>query len=384
MKTATKLLAFVLIAAAATGIVTVVQYRSAQHEAELDQVKHEVHEPGIVSFKPGDPQLASLRSERVTAEAMPAADPVNGRLVYDENLTARISSPIAGRVVVLRAGVGDPVQRGAALIDIVSPELATAEAEFAKASSEAARQRLAYERAKNLHEHDVIARKEFEAAEADYRQAQADVRRTSLRMRNLQASGHENGKFRLRSPLSGLVVERNVNPGQEVRPDLQAPLFVVTDVSQLWVLVDVPEKSLSHVKTGQTVSIETDAWPNEHFSARVERMGVAVDPVTRRVQVRCSIMNRDRKLKPEMFARVSFMADSEHKGIRVPNTSLVTEGLYVYVFVEKTPGTFEKRKVNLALRGNDHSFIESGLREGEQVVIEGALLLNSEAQADVQ
>lgn len=384
MKTATKLLAFVLIAAAATGIVTVVQYRSAQHEAELDQVKHEVHEPGIVSFKPGDQQLASLRSERVTAEAMPAADPVNGRLVYDENLTARISSPIAGRVVVLRAGVGDPVQRGAALIDIDSPELATAEAEFAKASSEAARQRLAYERAKNLHEHDVIARKEFEAAEADYRQAQADVRRTSLRMRNLQASGHENGKFRLRSPLSGLVVERNVNPGQEVRPDLQAPLFVVTDVSQLWVLVDVPEKSLSHVKTGQTVSIETDAWPNEHFSARVERMGVAVDPVTRRVQVRCSIMNRDRKLKPEMFARVSFLADSEHKGIRVPNTSLVTEGLYVYVFVEKTPGTFEKRKVNLALRGNDHSFIESGLREGEQVVIEGALLLNSEAQADVQ
>ncbi len=384
MKTATKLLAFVLIAAAATGIVTVVQYRSAQHEAELDKVKHEVHEPGIVSFKPGDPQLASLRSERVTAEAMPAADPVNGRLVYDENLTARISSPIAGRVVVLRAGVGDPVQRGAALIDIDSPELATAEAEFAKASSEAARQRLAYERAKNLHEHDVIARKEFEAAEADYRQAQADVRRTSLRMRNLQASGHENGKFRLRSPLSGLVVERNVNPGQEVRPDLQAPLFVVTDVSQLWVLVDVPEKSLPHVKTGQTVSIETDAWPNEHFSARVERMGVAVDPVTRRVQVRCSIMNRDRKLKPEMFARVSFMADSEHKGIRVPNTSLVTEGLYVYIFVEKTPGTFEKRKVNLALRGNDHSFIESGLREGEQVVIEGALLLNSEAQADVQ
>ncbi len=384
MKTATKLLAFVLIAAAATGIVTVVQYRSAQHEAELDKVKHEVHEPGIVSFKPGDPQLASLRSERVTAEAMPAADPVNGRLVYDENLTARISSPIAGRVVVLRAGVGDPVQRGAALIDIDSPELATAEAEFAKASSEEARQRLAYERAKNLHEHDVIARKEFEAAEADYRQAQADVRRTSLRMRNLQASGHENGKFRLRSPLSGLVVERNVNPGQEVRPDLQAPLFVVTDVSQLWVLVDVPEKSLSHVKTGQTVSIETDAWPNEHFSARVERMGVAVDPVTRRVQVRCSIMNRDRKLKPEMFARVSFMADSEHKGIRVPNTSLVTEGLYVYIFVEKTPGTFEKRKVNIALRGNDHSFIESGLREGEQVVIEGALLLNSEAQADVQ
>lgn len=384
MKTSTKILAFVVITAATAGVVSFVQYRSAKHEAELDKVTSQPHQPGIVTFKAGEPQLASIRSESVTSEAMPAAEPMNGRLVYDENITARISSPIAGRVLSLRAGVGDQVSRGAALIDIDSPELATAEAELAKASSEEARQRLAFERAKNLHEHEVIARKEFEAAEADYRQAQAEVRRTSLRMRNLQASGHENGKFQLRSPLAGLVVERNVNPGQEVRPDLQAPLFVVTDISQLWVLVDVPEKSLSHVKTGQTVSIETDAWPNEHFSAKVERIGVAVDPVTRRVQVRCSIMNRDRKLKPEMFARVSFLADSEHKGIRVPNTSLVTEGLYVYVFVEKSPGTFEKRKVSLALRGNDHSFIESGLAEGEKVVIEGALLLNSEAMADVK
>ena len=384
MKTATKILVFVVITAATAGIVSFVQYRNAQHEAELDKVKPDTHQPGIVSFRPGEPQLASLRSESVTSEPMPAAEPMNGRLVYDENLTARISSPIAGRVLALRAGVGDPVRRGAALLDIDSPELAAAEADLAKASSEEARRHLAYERTKNLYEHEVIARKEFEAAEADYRQSQADVRRTSLRMRNLQASGHENGKFQLRSPLAGVVVERSVNPGLEVRPDLQAPLFVVTDISQLWVLVDVPEKSLSHVKAGQTVSIETDAWPNERFSAKVERIGVAVDPVTRRVQVRCAITNRDHKLKPDMFARVSFLADSAHKGIRVPNTSLVTEGLYVYVFVDTSPGTFEKRKVSLGLRGNDHSFIESGLAEGEKVVIEGALLLNAEAMADVE
>mgnify|MGYP000128413117 CR=1 FL=1 len=120
------------------------------------------------------------------------------------------------------------------------------------------------------------------------------------------------------------------------------------------------------------------------FDYGEKRIGVAVDPVTRRVQVRCTISNRDLKLKPEMFARVSFLADNERKGIRVPNTSLVTEGLYVYVFVEKAPGTFEKRKVSLALRGNDHSFIENGLAEGEHVVVEGALLLNSEAASDAQ
>jgi cobalt-zinc-cadmium efflux system membrane fusion protein len=315
---------------------------------------------------------------------MPAADPVNGRLVYDENVTSRISSPIAGRVIALRAGVGDQVSRGAALLEIDSPDLATAEAELSKATSEEARKRLAFERSKNLYDNDVIARKEFESAEADYRLAQADTRRTSQRLRNLQSSGHENGKFLLRSPLAGVVVERNVNPGQEIRPDNQAPLFLVTNTSQLWVLVDVPEKALSHVHIGQKVSLETDAWPNQMFNATVERIGVAVDPVTRRVQVRCSIKNGDLKLKPEMFARVSFLADGEVKGIRVHNTSLVTEGIYVYVFVETEPGTFHKRQVKLALRGNDHSFVESGLAEGERVVVEGALLLNSEAAADAQ
>ena len=384
MKPATKLLAFVIIAATAAGTVAVVQYRSARHEEALDKVRPETHQPGIVTFGKGEPQLSAIRAETATMELMPAAEPMNGRIAYDENVTARISSPIAGRVLALRASVGDQLKRGATLLELDSPELAAAEAEFAKANSEETKLRLAYERAKNLYEHEVIARKELESAEAEHRQAQADARRTLLRMRNLQASGHEGGKFLLRSPLAGVVVERNVNPGQEVRPDLQDPLYLVTDVSQLWVLVDVPEKSLSHLKVGQIVSVETDAWPHEQFKAKVERIGVAVDPVTRRVQVRCSIANRELKLKPEMFARVSFLAEAGHSGTRVPNTSLITEGLYTFVFVEKQPGTFEKRQVKLALRGNDHSFIESGLAEGERVVVEGALLLNSEAAADAK
>jgi cobalt-zinc-cadmium efflux system membrane fusion protein len=384
MKTITKLVVLLTIVGAAVGIVAIVENRSAKHEAELDKNKPQTHEPGVVHFDRGEPQLSAIRSEAVATEAMPAADPVNGRLVYDENVTARISSPIAGRVIALRAGVGDQVSRGAALLEIDSPDLAMAEAELSKATSEEARKRLAFERSKNLYDNEVIARKEFESAEADYRLAQADTRRTSQRLRNLQSSGHENGKFLLRSPLAGVVVERNVNPGQEIRPDNQAPLFLVTNTTQLWLLVDVPEKSLSHVHTGQKVSLETDAWPDQMFNATVERIGVAVDPVTRRVQVRCSIKNADLKLKPEMFARVSFLATGEVKGIRVHNTSLVTEGIHVYVFVETEPSTFHKRQVKLALRGNDHSFVESGLAEGERVVVEGALLLNSEAAADAQ
>ena len=384
MKNMKKIILLVVIVAAAAGIVSIVQKRSAVKEAAEEQPKTHKHEPGIVHIAAGETQLSSIRAEAVSVQAMPAADPVNGRLVYDENATSRVSSPLQGRVITLRAGVGDRVAKGAALLDIDSPDLANAEADLAKASSDELRKRLAYERAKRLQENDVIARKDFEASEADYAQSQADTRRASLRLRNLQASGHENGKFILRSPIQGIVVERVANPGQEVRPDLQDPLFLITDISRLWVLVDVPEKNLANVHLGQTVSLETDAYPEQQFRAIVERIGVSVDPVTRRVQVRCTIKNADGKLKPEMFARVSFLADGERKGIRVPNTSLITEGIYTFVFVEKQPGTFEKRQVKLALRGNDHSFVENGLADGERVVTEGALLLNSEAAVDAQ
>ncbi len=385
MKSISKLILVLAIAGAVAGVVLYVQRNHAAEEAaEAAKPAPVRREPGVIHFERGEPQLSALRSEVARMEAMPTADPVNGRFVYDENATSRISSPLTGRVISLHKGVGDRVSRGEALADIDAPDLANAEADQAKASSEELRKRLAYERARQLHEHEVIARKDLEAAEADYQQAQADTRRVAARLRNLQASGHQNGKFVLRAPIGGVVVERRINPGQEVRPDLVDPLFLISDVSSLWILVDVPERSLANIHVGQTVGVETDAYPEQRFTATVERIGVAVDPVTRRVQVRCAVKNLEGKLKPEMFARVAFLADGERKGIRVPNSALVTEGIYVFVFVETGPGTFVKRKVGLALRGMEHSFVESGLAEGERVVVEGALLLNSEAAADAQ
>jgi cobalt-zinc-cadmium efflux system membrane fusion protein len=379
MKPITKIISLVSILALCGGIVMLVQTLSSEKEAALENQPKVVHEPGIIRYAAGAPQLASIRAEAVKTVPMPSADPVNGRFVFDENATSRVSSPLTGRVIKLYAEVGEHVAKGAILLEIDAPELASAEADLAKAKSDEHLKKLAFERARSLHENEVIARKDFEAADADYQQSQADSQRAALRMRNLNASGHENGRFLLRAPVAGVVVERQVNPGQEVRPDLQSPLFLITDISRLWVNADVPEKSLANFHVGQTVSLETDAYPDQRFSATVDRIGVAVDPGTRRVQVRCSVKNADLRLKPEMFTRVSFLADGERNGVQVRNTSLVIDGIYSWVFVEKSVGVFEKRKVALVGRGNEHSFIEGGIAAGERVVTEGALLLNSEA-----
>jgi cobalt-zinc-cadmium efflux system membrane fusion protein len=374
-------LAVAVAATLALGAISLTRHLQAANQpvvAEPEQVASPVNQNGVLQYPANAPQLSTLRTETAAALPLPVSEPLNGRLALDENRTARISSPIAGRVLAVRAEVGDRVARDAVLLQADAPELAAADADNQKAVADERRKKLAYDRARTLLSHEVVPQKEVEAAEADYRQAVAESRRSALRLKNLHASGADNGRFNLRSPLAGVVVDRQVTPGMELRPDQAAPLFVVSDPARLWLLVDVPERSLGRVQPGQKVGIETEAYPGVQFAGTVEKVGFGLDPATRRVQVRCTVDNADGRLRPEMFARVSFLADNNRRAIALPNGGLVTEGIHTYAFVEKAPGAFEKRQVSLALRGRDISFVESGLSAGEKVVVEGALLLNAE------
>jgi cobalt-zinc-cadmium efflux system membrane fusion protein len=357
-----------------------------QRNARSNQSKKPVAvPPGQVTFSANAPQLSSLKVVALNAVPLPVSDPVNGRVTYDESLTARVSSPIAGRVIALHAEPGDRVARGFVMAAIDAPELATAEADWRKAVADERRKYMSLERAQTLYGGEVLALKDLESAQADHEQAKAETRRAALRMKNLNATGQEQGAFGLRSPIAGTVADRQINPGQEVRPDLAAPLFVVTDLRHLWVIADVAERSAVGLRPGQPVMIETDAYPGERFAARVDRIGLILDPGTRRVQVRCAVLNADLKLKPEMFAKVFFLpGDGAKKAIAVTNASLFVEGMYDFVFVESRPGTFAKRRVNVALRGHDTSFIDAGLASGERIVSEGAFLLNAEVAANAQ
>lgn len=334
--------------------------------------------PGVVSFAADDPQLSFLKVATVTAEPLPVAEPVAGRIVYDEDHTSRIASPVLGRVIAQHVEVGDSVRAGQLLANLDSPDLASAQADAVKAGADQERKRLALARARMLLDADVLARKDYEDADADYRQADAEAKRARQRIGNLHAEGAAYGHFGLHAPITGVVADKQINPGQEVRPDQANPLLVISDLSHLWAIADVPEQVAVRLHAGQAVLVETDAWSGRSFRGRIGRIGVAVDPATRRVQVRCELDNADGRLKPEMFARIAFVAPENTSALPVPNTALLTEGLYTYVFVEKARGVFEKRRVNVALGGPARSWIDAGLSDRDRIVSEGALLLNAE------
>ena len=361
-----------LIAAAALAAVS-----ASRADAEPPKAAA-AREPGILRYAADAPQLAALKVKAAEELPVPLAEPLNARVTYNESATARLSSPIAGRIVSLKLQPGDPVKAGDTLLTLDSPELAQAVADLNKAKADDTRKHLAFERAQKLLDGGVLPRKDFESTEADLAQAHAETQRAQLRLRNLVPGGGARENYALRSPISGVVSERKANPGMEVRPDLPDPLYIITDPTRLWVMIDLPERNLSKVQPGHPVAVEVDAWPGERFPGTIEKVGETVDPATRRIQVRCSLPNPARRLKPEMYARVTLLADENQRALRVPNGALITEGLYSYLFVEKSTGVFEKRRVSLRLQDRDYSYVASGLNPGERVVASGALLLNSE------
>ena len=336
-------------------------------------------EPNRLRYAPDAAQLSSIRSIIVSATTLPLGEPVNARIAYDENRTARVSSPIAGRIVSLKGLPGDRVKRGSVLAMIDAPELHAASADVEKARSDEGRKRLALDRARLLLEGGVLPRKDLEMAQSEFEQAESELRRASLRLRNL-APGAVNPSdgYPLRAPLDGVITERQANPAMEVRPDLASPLYVLTDSSRLWVLIDLPEREIAKVRPGKLALVETDAWPSEKWEARIERIGEVVDPVTRRIQVRCSVENRGDRLKPEMFARVTLLGDANDQAVRVPNSAIITQGIYTQVFVELATGVFERRRVSLRLQDRDFTYLGGEVSAGERIVVAGALLLNSE------
>jgi cobalt-zinc-cadmium efflux system membrane fusion protein len=191
-------------------------------------------------------------------------------------------------------------------------------------------------------------------------------------------AGRAPGQFVLVSPHAGVVSERQVSSGSEVRPDSPNPLFVITDPTHVWIQVDLPEQQMGKVSVGQAMMAQVDAYPNELFTGKITVIAGALDPATRRMQVRCEIDNPHLKLKPEMYARVWPIAGVHDSLPRVPNTAIVTQGLYSYVFVEQSVGVLQRRRVTLGLQGHNESYVKEGLKVGERVVTTGALLLNAE------
>jgi len=335
-----------------------------------------------IVFPPGSPQLASLMSE-VAAEHAAAAASLNGRLAWNEDKTVRIFTPLAGRVDRILVQPGDRVQQGQTLATISSPDLGQAQADARRAQGEYALAEQNLARVKDLHEHGVAAAKDLNAADADYARAESELKRTQVRLKLYGGGTQVDQSYALKSPLTGVVVEKSINPGQELRPDQMgagAPAqFVITDPAYLWVLLDASEKDLPQLKTGNTVKVRVPAYPDAVFDAKVAAVADFLDPATRTIKVRATLDNSKRLLKAEMFITAT-VNDNAVKILQVPARSVFFQGGSNFVFIDDGKGGYTRQKVETGDVYEGNIAITSGLQPGQKIVTDGALLLQQMLQ----
>ena len=303
-----------------------------------------------------------------------------GRLVWNEDKTVRVATPFVGRVMEILVQPGTTVKAGQPLAMLTSPDYGVAQADARKAAADSAVAGKALARQRELYQAGVIAQKDLEQSQADNARAAADLARTQAALRMYGAGGGDgvNQRFALRSPIEGLVVERNINTGMEVRPDQQpsSPLFLITDPSTLWAQLDAAEADLGLFKPGINVQLTSAAYPGETFTGTVVKIADYVDPSSRSVKVRLAVPNADRRLKAEMFVTAKVQAAS-FQGIAVPSKAvfLADNKNYVFVRTSATPFVFERREVKLGVSLPGTTEVVAGLKAGDVVVTDGNLYL---------
>jgi cobalt-zinc-cadmium efflux system membrane fusion protein len=350
----------------------------APAEAHVDDQAVDSTEAGVVSVDSATMASVGIRVAAVTS-APAGGLAVTGTITYDANLVSHIGSRTPGRVVELRADLGDAVKSGQVLAVLESPEVGQVRSEEREAEELLAIAQENFDREQRLETQGISSRKELLDAEADLRRTEAALRSARERLRVLGAGHGNGGEFGLTAPFAGVVVERQVTRGGMADPEDQ--LFVIADLSRVWVLLNVFERDLATVRVGQTVQVTTSAWPGRAFAGRIVYLGAVLDTATRTIQARIEVPNRDGALRPGMFATARISASGEGPTMPVIPRDAVQEleGETVVFVPNDHPGEFRAQAVVVgAPVGADMVSIVSGLAIGDMIVVSGAFMLRSE------
>lgn len=355
------------------------------------------------NFTPTPSEWATLTIEPVKAKTFRAEYITEGKVAVDEDRSTPVFSPYAGRVTKLLAKPGETVTQGQALFTIEAADTVQAQNDFItamtaqnKAKSALELADIQFKRAKDLYEGRAVPLKDYQQAEATQVQAQNDMRssvtaleaaRNKLRILGFtdeainafQNKGSINPEITIYAPISGTVVQRKVGPGQYVNSGASDPVFVIGDLSTVWLTAFVRESDAAAVSVGQDITVNVMALPGRPLTAKINYVAAAIDPNTRRLLVRATIDNKDGLLKPEMFANVTIYSAGESAAPAVPKQALIYEGDQVHIWVARDDKSVELRQIKIGLINGNLAEVTSNLKPGEQIVTKGSLFIDRAA-----
>ena len=337
--------------------------------AQTPEQKQQADTLSQVSLSPTQRVMANVATVAVTKLPLSKEIAATGIVQFDQSRQAKVTAWVAGRIDRLYVNtVGAYVSRGKPVAEVYSPDLVSAQQEYLLALK-------SRDQFKNSSIKSIAQGGEGLVGSARQRLKLMGVKDEQIAA--LERGGEPNIRIPIYTPLSGVVIEKIVQEGQYV--NLGDPLFAISDLSRVWVDVEVYENEFPFVKLGQAVAITSQSYPGKTFTGRVSFVYPCLDPKTRTVKVRVDMPNPGLKLKPDMFVN-AVIKSPLGPTLAVPASAVMDTGKRQIVWVEMQPGMFEPRDVQVGARVGDNVQIISGLAKGEKVAASGGYLIDSEAQ----
>ena len=361
--------------------------KTESNEAMKQSSDHHEALPESVTLTEAAIQEAAIKTWTIAPVPLGNSLTLNGSVGYDENHLLVVAPPVAGRVVQLPVDLGQAVTKGQPVAWIESIDLGRSRQEYRRALTELEIAQKSYDRARLLVTENAISAGEFQQREGDYLGKRAAVSAAEAALRQAgdnpadarQQSAAAVPRVALRAPFNGRVVDRKVTPGSLV--EALHPIVTIADLSSVWCFFQVYEKDLALIRVGLPIAVKSDAFPNDRFSGAIDFVAGDVDASTRTIRVRATVRNREQKLRPGLFVKGRVDVPRASKGeevLAVPKAALQTLEGRNTVFVRLDARKFARRFVETGQTFDDYVQVLSGVRAGEQVVVDGSFVLKSE------
>ena len=390
----------VVVAVLIGAVVEVVSHFSNSGENSGINISAQSKHP---AFKLTPAQLAALTIEPVKQTVFRAETVTEGKIAVDEDRSTPIFSPYAGRVTRLLAKPGDTVNRGQPLFTVEATDMIQAQNDFITASTALSKARsqlnlaqIIDKRQRDLYEGKAVPLKEVQNARAVLDGAENDVRsgevalqaarnrlrilgKSDLEISEFQEKGSIDPSTPIYAPIGGTIVQRKVGPGQYIGNGASDPVFVIGDLSTVWLTAFVRETEAANIQVGQALRFSVLTYPDRVFLANISYVSAALDSTTRRLLVRATVDNSQGLLKLEMFASVRIITSEGDAALGVPREAVIYEGDRARVWVLRADHSIELRPIKTGFVNGRMIQVLEGLAAGENVITKGALFIDRAA-----
>jgi cobalt-zinc-cadmium efflux system membrane fusion protein len=341
------------------------------------------------TFRATAQQLKTFTIAPVAVHEFVSEELTEGKIAVNADRATPVYSPFSGRVIRVIAGLGDRVKEGAPLATLEAAEFVQGQSDLRSAASQLRIARISEARKHALYDAKGGSLQDWQQAQADLTAAETalDSVRNRLRILGksedeiaaLEAAKSTNPVAALNAPISGVVVDRQLGPGQYLQAGSGTPVFTIADPASVWLLANVREADAGEIRLGQAVEVHVLAYPQRAFKARITHISAVVDPVTHRLSVRAEIDNRDGALKPEMFANFRILTSDSVSAPAVPESAVVYEGEMAHVWVFSGTDLLSFRAIRPGRTNDGVVEVLDGLKPGERIVIKGGLFIDQMA-----